>query len=193
MALRKILREGDPGLLKKSRVVKDFNKRLHILLDDMRETMQEAYGLGIAAPQVGVLRRAVLIANVPPDDDEPEQESEPEVDSAELDETEEQYDEGDEPEIIELINPEIIYEEGEQKGSEGCLSVPGQYGLVTRPQIVKVRAQDRYGKFFEFEGSGMTARAICHETNHLDGIIFTSLAERMLTKEEVDEMKKGDA
>jgi len=164
MALRNILKEDDPALKKKSRDVTDFNKRLHILLDDMRETVLEANGLGLAAPQVGVLRKAILIVDLDIESEIPEEQ------------------------IIELINPEIFCEEGEQTGSEGCLSVPGVYGIVTRPDLVRVRAQDRFGKTFEMEGTGLTARAICHEADHLDGVIFTSIAERLLTEEELEQM-----
>ena len=160
MALRNILTEEDPTLSKKCRVVTEFNPRLHQLLDDMTETLMQADGVGLAAPQVGVLRRVVLVVetNVP---------------------------EGEEEFIIELINPEIISAEGEQRGSEGCLSVPDQFGIVTRPEKVTVRAQDRYGNWFEREGEGLTARCFCHEIDHLNGILFTSLAERMLTEEEI--------
>lgn len=160
MALRNILTEGDPTLNKTSRPVVKFDNRLHVLLDDMAETLNSSNGVGLAAPQVGVLRRVVLVVetNVP---------------------------EGEEEFIIELINPEIISAEGEQRGSEGCLSVPDQFGIVTRPEKVTVRAQDRYGNWFEREGEGLTARCFCHEIDHLNGILFTSLAERMLTEEEI--------
>ena len=160
MALRNILTKEQPLLYKKSRPVKDFNDRLHQLLDDMAETLLDANGVGLAAPQVGVLRRAVLVieTNVAEDEDE--------------------Y-------IIELINPEILEIEGEQDGPEGCLSVPGEYGLVKRPMRVKVRAQDRNGEFFEVEGTGLTARCFCHEIDHLEGIVFTSKVERMLSEEEM--------
>lgn len=160
MALRTILTSEDKQLRKESRPVKKFDPRLHQLLDDMRETLLEANGVGLAAPQVGVLRRAVLVieTNVPED--------------------EEEY-------VIELINPEIISVEGEQIGSEGCLSVPEEYGLVKRPMKVRVRAQNRDGEFFEAEGEGLTARCFCHEIDHLSGILFTDLAERMLTEEEL--------
>jgi len=164
MATRNILQDGDKGLNKKSRIVTDFNKRLHVLLDDMHETLVEASGLGLAAPQVGVLRRVALIVDT-------STEAEP----------------GEEP-VIELINPEIVSIDGEQTGSEGCLSLPGVYGIVTRPETVKIKAQDRYGKVFEFEGNELTARAVCHEIDHLDGVIFTSIAERILTEEELAEM-----
>ena len=161
MALRNILTKEQPGLYKTCRPVKDFNPRLHQLLDDMRETLMEANGVGLAAPQVGVLRRAVLVieTNVP---------------------------EGESEQVIELINPEILESSGEQDGPEGCLSVPGEYGLVKRPMHVKVRAQDRNGEWFEAEGEGLTARCFCHEIDHLEGVVFTSRAERMLSEEELE-------
>ncbi len=161
MAVRNILTKEDPTLYKKSRPVTQFNARLHQLLDDMRETLSREAGVGLAAPQVGVLRRAVIVieTNVP---------------------------EGEEEYMIELVNPEIIERDGEQRGAEGCLSVPGEYGVVTRPEHVRVRAQDRDGNWFEVEGEGLTARCFCHEIDHLEGIVFTSLCERMLTQEELE-------
>ena len=162
MALRNILLDGEPALLKSSRPVKDFDKRLHQLLDDMRETLVYAGGAGLAAPQVGILRRVALVLETNVQEDEIEH-------------------------IIELINPEIIFEEGEQEGPEGCLSFPGEMGIVKRSMDVKVRAQDRNGEFFEVQGTGLTARAFCHELDHLDGIIYRSRAQRMLTKEEIIE------
>ena len=167
VALRNILQEGESALLKKSRIVTDFNERLHILIDDMRETLTEAGGVGLAAPQVGVLRRAVLVLETNVEEDE------------------EEY-------FIELINPEIIESEGEQTGTEGCLSLPGEYGIVTRPEQVKVRAQDRFGKTFEVEGTGLTARAFCHEIDHLEGKLYTEIAERMLDPEEIEAMNRAD-
>ena len=163
MATRTILTD-DKALTKKSRLITDFNKRLHVLLDDMRETLIEAEGLGLAAPQVGVLRRVALIVDI----------------FNESDDIDEQ--------IIELINPEIISAEGEQTDTEGCLSVPDVVGIVTRPETVSVRAFDRFGGEFTIEVSELMARAVCHEIDHLDGIIFTSLAERILTDEEVAEL-----
>ena len=126
----------------------------------MAETLEKANGVGLAAPQVGVLRRVVLVieTNVP---------------------------EGEPEKLLELINPEILETSGEQDGPEGCLSVPGEYGMVKRPMNVKVRAQDRNGNWFEAEGTGLTARCFCHEIDHLDGIVFTSKCERMLTEEEL--------
>ena len=161
MAHRKILTSEEKTLYKHSREVTNFDDRLHTLLNDMHDTLKEADGVGLAAPQVGVLRRAVLVleTNVP---------------------------EGELPYVIELINPEITESSGEQYGPEGCLSVPGRYGLVRRPMEVTVRAQDRDGKSFEVHGTGLTARAFCHEIDHLEGVVFTSRAERMLTDEELE-------
>jgi len=167
MATRNILKDGDEGLTKKSRVITEFNDRLHILLDDMRETLIEANGLGLAAPQVGVLRRAAVIVDTSIESELPEDQ------------------------VVELINPEIISNEGEQTGSEGCLSVPGVYGIVTRPESVKIKAQDRFGNDFELRGTELTARAICHEIDHLDGKVFLSLVERLLTEEEIAELIAG--
>ncbi|MDO4810870.1 MAG: peptide deformylase [Eubacteriales bacterium] len=156
MALRKIVLQGDDCLKKVCRSVTDFNARLHTLLDDMTETLIDSGGVGLAAPQVGVLRRLCVVMN---EDDE----------------------------IIELINPEIIATEGEQTGLEGCLSVPGKYGMVTRPYVVRVRAQDRNGDFFEVEDEGLTARCFCHEIEHLDGHLFVEHTDHLLTEEELEE------
>jgi len=161
MALRNILTKEEAVLYKESRPVTEFNERLHQLLDDMADTLIESQGVGLAAPQVGVLKRAVLVIETNVEEDEDEY-------------------------IIELINPEIIEVEGEQTGPEGCLSVPGEFGIVTRPMYAKVRAQDRDGEWFEVEGEGLTARCFCHEIDHLSGILFTSKAERMLSKEEMN-------
>ena len=126
----------------------------------MADTLAEAGGVGLAAPQVGILRRVVLVLETNVEEDEEEF-------------------------LIELINPEIIAAEGEQDGAEGCLSVPGEYGMVKRPMYVKVRAQDRFGEWFEVEGEGLTARCFCHEIDHLDGIVYTSKCYRMLSEEEL--------
>ncbi len=168
MALRNIVTEGDPVLNKKCREITEFNSRLHELIDDMRETLLDADGVGLAAPQVGILRRVVLVLDTNKEDVPPEEQ------------------------LIELINPEISAQSGEQIGPEGCLSVPGTYGIVKRPDLVKIKAQDRYGKPFEIWGSALTARAFCHEVNHLDGILFTSVAEKILTPEEIEEMYGHD-
>ena len=156
MALRKILNDQEPALHKTCRPVEDFNSKLHTLLDDMRETLIESGGVGLAAPQVGILRRVVLVDN------------------------------GEE--ILELVNPTLVETDGEQEGPEGCLSVEGKYGLVKRPYYAKVRAQDRYGNWFEAEGEELTARCFCHELDHLDGILYTQVMERFLTDKEVKEM-----
>ena len=165
MAQRMILKKGDPQLNKHCRPVTDFNPRLHVLIDDMRETLSKANGVGLAAPQVGVLRRVVLVL-----------------------ETNVDHEAGEEEYIIELVNPEIIESDGEQVGAEGCLSVPGDFGVVKRPDHVKVRAQDRFGEWFEVEGTGLTARAFCHELDHLEGVLFTDKAIRMLTEEELEKL-----
>ena len=167
MALRNIITQGDPTLQKKCREVTVFNSRLHQLLDDMADTLAHADGVGLAAPQVGVLRRIALVleTNVPEDE---------------------------EPFLIELINPVILESNGEQHAAEGCLSVPGEYGIVTRPAWVKVQAQDRYGQSFEVCGEGLTARCFCHEIDHLDGIVFTSKCERMLTEEELSTLQEQE-
>ena len=153
MGLRKILTDKDPALHKVCKPVEKFDTRLYELLDDMNETLVDSGGVGLAAPQVGILRRVVL------------------VDTGE--------------EILELINPELVETDGEQEGPEGCLSVPGQYGLVKRPYYAKVRAQDREGNWFEAEGEELIARCFCHELDHLDGILYTQLMERLLTEEEL--------
>ena len=154
MGLRKILTTDEPALHKVCRPVEKFDWRLHKLLGDMRETLIEANGVGLAAPQVGILRRVVI------------------VDTGE--------------EILELVNPELLETDGEQEGAEGCLSVPGKYGLVKRPYYAKVRAQDRHGEWFEAEGEELIARCFCHELDHLDGIVYTEVMERYLTEEELN-------
>ncbi len=157
MALRKIVEQGEDCLNKVCRPVTEFNSRLHMLLDDLVETLSDAGGAGLAAPQVGVLRRACVVMDV------------------------------DTEEYIELVNPEIINQSGEQTGPEGCLSVPGKWGLVTRPNYVRVRAQDRDGCWFEIEGEELMARCFCHELEHLDGHLYTEHIDRFLTDEEVEE------
>ena len=148
MAIREIREKGDEILYKKCKAVVKFDEKLHILLDDMYETMQSRDGVGLAAPQVGILKRAVVI------------------------------DVGDGK--IELINPEIVEESGEQTGSEGCLSVPGVFGEVTRPNVVTVKAQDRDGKWFKITGRELLARAFCHEIEHLDGKLFLDRVIRFI-------------
>ena len=156
MALRKIVLQGDECLTKVCRPVTDFNSRLHTLLDDMTDTLLDSGGVGLAAPQVGILRRVCVVLN---EDDE----------------------------VIVLVNPEIIFTDGEQTGLEGCLSVPGKYGVVTRPEVVRVRAQDRNGDFFEVEDSDLTARCFCHEIEHLDGHLFIEHTDHLMTEEELQE------
>ena len=153
MGLRKILTDKDPALHKVCKPVTSFDAKLHKLLDDMGETMQDANGVGLAAPQVGILRRVVTV------------------------------DLGDE--ILELVNPSLVETDGEQTGAEGCLSVPGKYGLVKRPAYAKVKAQDRFGEWFEVEGEEIIARCFCHELDHLDGIVYTEVMDRYLTEEEL--------
>jgi len=161
MALRNIVTVGDSVLSKVCRPVMKFDRRLSILIDDMIDTLIDSGGVGLAAPQVGVLRRVVVV------------------------------DTGDDG-IRELVNPEIIEQSGSQTGLEGCLSVPGKYGVVTRPNVVKVRAQDRYGDWFEAEGEELIARCFCHELAHLDGQLYTEVADRMLTPEELEALMKEE-
>lgn len=153
MGVRKIFTDKDPALHKVCRPVTNFDRRLHKLLDDMKDTLEEANGVGLAAPQVGILRRVVVV------------------------------DTGDE--ILELVNPQLLETSGEQVGAEGCLSVPGKYGLVKRPYYAKVRAQDRNGEWFEAEGEELIGRCFCHELDHLDGILYTQVMERFLTEDEL--------
>ncbi|MBQ7330692.1 MAG: peptide deformylase [Oscillospiraceae bacterium] len=154
MGLRKILTDKEPALHKVCKPVEKFDWKLHKLLDDMAQTLAEANGVGLAAPQVGILRRVVI------------------VDTGEG--------------ILELVNPELVETSGEQTGAEGCLSVPGKYGLVKRPYYAKVRAQDRDGNWFEAEGEELIGRCFCHELDHLDGILYTQVMERFLTEEELE-------
>ena len=156
MALRTIRTEGDPVLRKKSRPITEMTQKLRNLIVDMMDTMYDSMGVGLAAPQVGILKRIVVI------------------------------DVGEGP--IVLINPEILETGGEQDGMEGCLSVPGEYWLVKRPNYAKVRAQDRDGNWFELEGEELIARCICHENDHLDGHIYTEIAYRKLSDEEIEAM-----
>ena len=142
MAIRSIVKVGDPVLSKKCRAVENIDDRIITLLDDMIDTLYDSGGVGLAAPQVGVLKRIAVI------------------------------DVGDG--LIELINPEIVTEEGTQNDLEGCLSIPGKWGYVERPDKVTVRAMDRHGDVYEYEGEKLLARAFCHEIEHLDGILFSS-------------------
>lgn len=161
MAIRTITKDGDPILRKVCRPVTDFSDRLFTVLDDMAETMHKADGVGLAGPQVSFLRRVAVV------------------------------DVGDEHGLIELINPEVVDVSKEtQYVQEGCLSVPERYGMTTRPMWAKVRAQDRHGEFFEIEGEGLLAQALCHEIDHLDGKLFTDIVEEWLKPEDMAEGKK---
>ena len=154
MGIRRILTHREPALHKTCKPVVNFDAKLHKLLDDMHETLEDSGGVGLAAPQVGILRRVVLVDN------------------------------GEE--VLELVNPTLLETDGEQVGAEGCLSVPGKYGLVKRPYYAKVRAQDRYGNWYEAEGEALIGRCFCHELDHLDGIVYTEVMERFLRDEELD-------
>lgn len=161
MAVRLILTDEDPALHKRCHPVTKFDDKLEKLLDDMKETLANANGAGLAAPQIGILRRVVVV----------------------LDDTDE---------VLELVNPEIVSREGEDTGLEGCLSVPGMWGYVARPEKVKVKAQDRNGSWFETEGEGMVARCFCHELEHLDGHVFTEHTDRLYTTEEVQKLMEEE-
>lgn len=157
MAIREIITENDPVLHKKCHEVTQFDQKLAVLLDDMRETLAAANGAGLAAPQIGILRRVVIVVD-------------------------------EQDEMLELVNPEIVAQSGEQLGLEGCLSVPGMWGYVTRPMFAKVRAQDRNGNWFEAEGQEIVARCFCHEIEHLDGHLFTEHTDRLYDNEEIEEI-----
>lgn len=159
MAIRTILTQGDPALNKRCHPVTRFDSKLADLLDDLKETLSAANGVGLAAPQVGILRRAVIVVPDPEKD-----------------------------EMVELVNPEILAREGEEDGLEGCLSIPGMWGYVKRPTWVRVRAQDRRGDWFEMEGTDLAARCFCHELEHLDGHMYDEHVDRLYTAEEVDAM-----
>ena len=161
MAIREILTDRDPALHKKCHPVTQFDDKLATLIDDMRETLEDAGGAGLAAPQIGILRRVVVLY-------------------------------GPEEELVELVNPELISQEGEQDGLEGCLSVPGLWGYVKRPQKVRVKAQDRRGNWFETEGEAIVARCFCHEIEHLDGHVFTEHVDRIYSSEEVERIMEEE-
>lgn len=160
MAIREILTQGDPALNKVCHPVTKFDEKLADLMDDLKETLARANGLGLAAPQVGILRRAVVVVTA-------------------------------DGEMLELINPEIIAQKGEQDGLEGCLSVPGKWGYVKRPEWVRVKAQDRSGNWFEVEGAEVVARCFCHELGHLDGHLYVELVDKLYTNEDLDAMMDG--
>jgi peptide deformylase len=155
MATRNILTLGDETLRKKCRTVTAFDRKLFILLEDMAETLHKAEGVGLAAPQIGVLRRVVVI----------------DVGNG----------------IVELVNPEVVKTKGVQETSEGCLSVPGKYGITKRPAFVTVKAQDRHGKEFTMNGEELLAKAFCHEIDHLDGKLFIDIVIRMLDPKELED------
>lgn len=159
--LREIVKKGDPILNKKCHAVTKFDRKLGKLLDDMTETLINSGGVGLAAPQIGICRRVVVVMN-------------------------------EEEHIHELVNPEIVSQMGEQTGMEGCLSLPGLYGEVTRPMVVRVRAQDRNGEWFEVEDHGLTARCFCHELEHLDGHLFDEHCDRLYTAEELEAMEQDE-
>ena len=161
MAILKIVKMGDETLRKKCREVSEITPRTLQLLDDMRDTLHEANGCGLAAPQVGVLRRIVIV-------------------------------EDEEGKLYELINPKIVAFAGEQEEMEGCLSIPGQWGITRRPQSVTVQALDRKGKLQTYTGSGLLARAFCHELDHLDGVLYVDNVVRMLSDEEVRKMAEEE-
>ena len=163
MALRRIASIGDSVLRKQTRIVVKFNGRLHQLLDDMASTMYDANGCGLAAPQVGILMRAIVIDLG-----------------------------GEENRLIELLNPEIQNMEGEEEGIEGCLSIPGKNGYVIRPSSIQIRAQDRYGEYFEMDACGMLARCICHEIDHLHGRLYTDIMIREAPIDEKEDVMQND-
>ena len=157
MAVREIIKDPDPILYKKCHAVTKFDRKLASILEDMAQTMLAANGVGLAGPQIGFMRRVCVVLDTLDND-----------------------------KIIEMVNPEVVETEGEQTGSEGCLSFPDKFGMVTRPRIVTVRAQDRNGEWFEAEGEELIARCFCHELDHLDGIVYTEVMERFLTEEELE-------
>ena len=161
MAIREILTDRDPALHKKCHPVTQFDDKLATLIDDMRETLEDAGGAGLAAPQIGILRRVVVLY-------------------------------GPEEELVELVNPELISQEGEQDGLEGCLSVPGLWGYVKRPEKVRVKAQDRKGNWFETGGEAIVARCFCHEIDHRDVHVFTEHVDRIYSSEEVERIMEEE-
>ena len=157
--IRQILQKEDAVLHKVCHPVTKFDKKLAALLDDLTETLKESGGMGLAAPQVGILRRVCIVRDE------------------------------DDGNYLELVNPEIVHQEGEQEGFEGCLSFTGMYGMVKRPMDVTVKAQDRRGNPVEFHRSGMTARCFCHEIEHMDGHMYYEKVEgRLFTEEEVEKI-----
>lgn len=161
MAVRPIIYDPDPILYKKCHPVTKFDKKLGNILTDMTQTMIHANGVGLAGPQIGYMRRVCVVLDTLDND-----------------------------KIIEMVNPEVVATEGEQTGSEGCLSFPNKFGMVTRPRIVTVRAQDRNGEWFTVQSHNLTARAFLHEIDHLDGHVFTEkVTEYINMDEEEDEVE----
>ena len=161
MAVRPIIYDPDPILYKKCHPVTKFDKKLGNILTDMTQTMMHANGVGLAGPQIGYMRRVCVVLDTLDND-----------------------------KIIEMVNPEVVETEGEQTGSEGCLSFPNKFGMVTRPRIVTVRAQDRNGEWFTVQSHDLTARAVLHEIDHLDGHVFTEkVTEYINMDEEEDEVE----
>lgn len=158
MAIREIMVDPEPVLYKKCHPVTKFDKRLGVILDDMKDTMLAANGVGLAAPQIGLVRRMCVVLDTLNND-----------------------------KIIELINPEVVKTEGEQTDSEGCLSFPNKFGYVTRPNVVTVRAQDRNGEWFEVTATALTARAFLHEIDHLDGHVFVEKVTEFIDPNAEDE------
>lgn len=154
MAIRKIVSIGDDILRKKSKPVTEFDDKLGILIDDMKETLKKAEGVGLAAPQVGVLKRVIVVAD------------------------------GDR--LIPIVNPEIVKASGKQENVEGCLSIPGKYGITSRPRRVVVKGLDRHGNEIMISGKDLLARCLCHEIDHLDGVLFIDKVVRMLSPEEIE-------
>lgn len=161
MALRKILTDEDPVLKKKCHPVVKFDEKLWDLLDDLVETLKAGNGVGLAAPQIGILRRAVIVMDA-------------------------------EGNYLELVNPKIIAQSGEQIGLEGCLSVPGYWGDVERPMTVTVEAQDRNGNTFQSTGTELVARCFCHEIDHLEGILYSTYCDKVYTAEEIEAREKKE-
>lgn len=162
MAIRQIITREDDTLLKKCRPVVKFDEKLWELLGDMQETLSDSGGLGLAAPQIGILRCVAIVLD-------------------------EEY------QPIELVNPKIIGETGEQRGLEGCLSIPNMWGFVTRPQEVTVEAQNRHGEFFQVTKTDLVARCLCHEINHLDGVLYTEHCDVLYTSQEIEEMEQEES
>lgn len=163
MAIREVIKVGDPLLTKKCHKVTKFDTKLASILDDMKETMVASNGVGLAGPQIGIIRRIAVVLDVNKEE------------------------EGTEPVFYEFVNPEVIWESDEKiNDAEGCISVPGVYGKVLRPARARVRAQNRNGEFYEVEGSGIVARCFCHEVEHLDGHIFTEKVTEYIKPEEIE-------